>query len=123
MRAANTAIKCIRHPIATVKDTSLELNCSKFFSKLDMSQAYHQLELSPQSRDITTFTTHVGLYKYKRLNYGTNSAAEIFQQTLSHVLNGLKGVQNVAPTREAHNAALEACLQQLEEHHLKLNIK
>ena len=130
MRAANTAIKRIRHPIPTVKDISLELNGSKFFSKLDMSQAYHQLELSPQSRSITTFTTHAGLYRYKRLNYGTNSAAEIFQYTLAQVLKGLKGVRNMAddiiifaPTREAHNAALNACLRRLEEHHLKLNIK
>ena len=77
MRAATTAIKRVRHPIPTVKDISLELNGAKFFSKLDLSQAYHQLELSPTSRQITTFTTHSGLYRFKRLNYGTNSAAEI----------------------------------------------
>ena len=130
MRAVTTAIKRIRHPIPTVKDISLELNGSKFFSKLDMSQTYHQLELSSQSRNITTFTTHVGLYRYKRLNYSTNSAAEISQHTLAQVLKGLKGARNMAddiidfaPTREAHNAALEACLQRLEEDHLKLNIK
>ena len=117
MRATNTAIKRIRHPIPTVKDISLELNGSKFFSKLDMSQAYHQLELSPQSRSITTFATQAGLYRYKRLNYGTNSAAEMFQHTLAQVLKGLKGVRNMAddiiisaPIREAHNAALNACL-------------
>ena len=44
MRAANTAIKRISHPISTVKDISMELNCAKFFLKLDMSQAYHQLD-------------------------------------------------------------------------------
>jgi len=73
---------------------------------------------------------HAGLYRYKCLNYGTNSAAEICQYTLAQVLKGLKGVRNMAddiiifaPTREAHNAALNACLRRLEEHHLKLNIK
>ena len=118
MRAANTTIKRVRHPIPTVKDVSLELNGSKFFSKLDMSQAYHQLELSPKSRSITTFTTHTGLYRYKRLNYGTNSAAEIFQYTLAQVLKGLKGVRNMAddiiifaPTKADHNVALKSCLQ------------
>ena len=82
MRAANTAIKRVCHPIPTVRDISLDLNGAKYFSKLDMSQAYHQLELTPSSRKITTFTTHAGLYRFKRLNYGTNSAAEIFQNTL-----------------------------------------
>ena len=117
MRAANIAIKRVRHPIPTVKDVSLELNGAKFFSKLDLSQAYHQLELSPTSRHITTFTTHTGLYRYKRLNYGTNSAAETFQHTLQQVLQGIKGVRNIADdilvfgsTYAAHNEALEKCL-------------
>ena len=96
MRAANTAIKLIRHPLLTVKDISLELNGSKFLSKVDMSQAYHQLELSLESRTLTAFNTHAGFYRYKRLNYGTRSAAEIFQHSLSQVLQGLKGVWNIA---------------------------
>ena len=73
MRAANEAIKRVRHPIPTVKDVCHELNGAKFFTKLDLSQAYHQIELSPQSRYITTFATHQGLYRYKRLNYGNFS--------------------------------------------------
>ena len=47
MRAANTAIKRVCHPIPTVRDISLDLNGAKYFTKLDMSQAYHQLELTP----------------------------------------------------------------------------
>ena len=129
MRTANTAIKRVRHPMRTVKDISMELNDAKFFSKLDMSQAYHQLELSPESRSVRTFTTHVGLYRYKRLNYGTNSAAEIFQHTLVQVLKGINGVKNMAvdiiifaPTRDHHHRALKTCLQRLQKHNLELNI-
>ena len=62
MRAANSAMKQVRHPILTVKDVSLKLNGAQFFSKLDLAQAYHQLELSPSSRHITTFATHTGLF-------------------------------------------------------------
>jgi hypothetical protein len=65
-----------------VNDISLSLNGAQYFSKLDLSQAYHQLELEEQSRYITTFSTHLGLYRYKRLNYGTNAVAEMFQYTL-----------------------------------------
>ena len=49
IRTANNAIKRVRHPIPTVKDISLELKGAKFFSKLDLSQAYHQLELAKLS--------------------------------------------------------------------------
>ena len=129
MRAANNAIKRVRHPIPTVKDVSLELNGAKFFTKLDLTQAYHQLELSPSSRHITTFVTHTGIYRFKRLNYGTNSAAEIFQHTLQQVLQGIKGVRNIADdilifgsTYEEHNTSLEECLQRLEANGLTLNL-
>jgi hypothetical protein len=84
------AIKRVRLPIPTVEDISLELNGAKYFSKLDLAQAYHQLELHEDSRYITTFSIHVSLFRYKRLNYGTNAAAEIFQYTLQQQLQGLE---------------------------------
>ena len=129
MRAANNAIKRVRHPIPNVKDVSLELNGAKFFTKLDLTQAYHQLELSPSSRHITTFVTHTGIYRFKRLNYGTNSAAEVFQHTLQQVLQGIKGVRNIADdilifgsTYEEHNTSLEEFLQRLEANGPTLNL-
>jgi hypothetical protein len=67
---------------------SFALNRAKFFSKLHLSQAYHQLELAGQSCYIATSITYVRLYRYKRLNYGTNSAAKIFQYTLQTALQG-----------------------------------
>ena len=96
MRAANTAIKHVRHPIPTVKDITLELNNAKVFSKLDLAQAYHQIPLSQYCRHITTFSTHCGLYRYYRLNYGTNASAELFQHQLQTMLEGIKGVRNIA---------------------------
>ena len=57
-RLANEAIKRVRRPISTVEDISFELNGAKYFSKLDLSQVYHQLELDEESRYITTFSTH-----------------------------------------------------------------
>ena len=58
----------------TLDDIINELNGATVFSHLDMNHGYHQLELKENSRDITTFATHVGLYRYKRLNFGTRSA-------------------------------------------------
>ncbi|CAB4022057.1 Hypothetical predicted protein, partial [Paramuricea clavata] len=128
MRQANEAIKRVRHPIPTVDDVRFELNGAKYFSKLDLSQAYHQLELDPKRRHITTFSTHIGLYRYKRLNYGTNAAAEIFQYTLQTQLQGLVGVKNIADdiivygsTRKEHDENLDKCLQRLTTRGLTLN--
>lgn len=67
MRRANEAILRGRHPIPTVDEILQSLNGSKVFSKLDLRWGYHQLELTPDSREITTFVTHCGLFRYKRL--------------------------------------------------------
>ena len=82
MRAANQAILRERHDTPTIDEIIAELNGSKYFSKLDLRSGYHQLLLSPESRYITTFATHVGLKRYKRLNFGICSASEVFQNTI-----------------------------------------
>ena len=74
MRRANLAVKRERHPISTIEELLQEMNQSKIFSMLDVKWAYHQIELDPESRDITTFATHEGLFRYKRLMFGVSCA-------------------------------------------------
>ena len=57
--AANQAIERERHPVPTVEDLIVDLNGSIVFSKIDLNQGYHQLELEENSRGITTFATHI----------------------------------------------------------------
>ena len=86
MRQANMAVKRERLPIPTIDEVLQDLNHSKFFGKLDLTSAYHQIELSPKSRDITTFGTHKGLYRYKRLMFGISCAPEMHQKVLHQAL-------------------------------------
>ena len=86
MRAANQAIERERHPVPTVEDLIVDLNGPTVFSKIDLNQGYHQLELEENSRGITTFATLIGLFRYKRLTFGVNSAAKIFQKSIEEVL-------------------------------------
>lgn len=79
MIQTNEAIQRERHITQTIKEVIGDLNGAKFFSKLDLNQGYNQLELDPELRYITTFSTHVGLRRYTRLNFGISSADEIFQ--------------------------------------------
>ncbi|KAK3092457.1 hypothetical protein FSP39_003031 [Pinctada imbricata] len=128
MRLPNKAILRTRHITPTVDEIIHDLNGSKFFSKLDMNSGYHQLELDESSRYITTFTTHVGLRRYKRLNFGISSAAEIFQSTVSEALQGISGVKNMSDdiivygeTEEEHDERLKAVLDRLREQSITLN--
>jgi len=59
MREENKAIKREKHLMPTIDDLIVDLNGTTHFSTLDLSSGYHQLELAPESRYITTFSTHV----------------------------------------------------------------
>ena len=128
MREANKAIGREKHPMPTLDDLVADLNGATVFSKLDMSQAYHQLELDEASRYITTFSTHVGLRRYKRLLFGVNAASEIFQNAIATILADIPGARNLSDdiivfgsTQEDHDKALRATLARLNEVGARLN--
>ena len=78
-RPVNKAIIRRRHITPTIDDVASKLHGSKFFSKVDLQDAYKQILIAPKSRHLTVFSTHLGLYRDKRLRPGTNAAAENFQ--------------------------------------------
>ncbi|XP_062611303.1 uncharacterized protein K02A2.6-like [Saccostrea cucullata] len=128
MRRVNTAVQRERYPIPTVDEMLEDMNGSTVFSKLDLRWGYHQIELDKESREITTFVTHEGLYRYKRLMFGISSASEIYQRVIGQVIQGIKGVRNLSDdiivygTDQAdHNKKLTKVLDRLAEKGLTLN--
>ena len=112
----------------TLDDLIADLNGAKVFSKLDMTQAYHQLEIDKDSRQITTFATHVGLFRYKRQLFGVNAASEIFQNAIATVLHDIPGVRNLSDdiivfgsNQQEHDTNLKKTLQRLQDVGARLN--
>ena len=128
MRRANQAIIRERIPIPTIDEVVENLYGSAVFSKLDLCLGFHQIELDEESRDITTFAKNEGLFRYKRLSFGVNSAPEKYQQIIRQVVSDIKGVLNIADdlvvhgkSIEEHDQSLHKVLQRLEEKNLTLN--
>ena len=128
MREANKVAKQEKHLMPTIDDLVADLNGATVFSKLDLSSGYHQLKLAPESRHITTFSTHVGLRRYKRLMFGINAASEIFQNAIEEILTGLPGCMNISDdiivfgkTQREHDENLRDVLQRLQQHDVRLN--
>ena len=107
MRQANQAIMRRQYPIPTVDDVLHTMNGSKVFSKLDLKWGYHQLELSPESREITTFATPDGSFRYKRLLFGVCSASEQYQHEIASVLTGIEGAENISDDIVVHGPDTE----------------
>ena len=88
----NQASKSDRYPIPCINDLFATLAGGTSFSKLDMSQAYQQIELDEDSQKYTIINTQRGLYCYKRLPFGIASAPGIFQRVMESLLKGIPGV-------------------------------
>ena len=126
----NKFCKIDQYPIPSLEDILNEVAGGKRFTKLDLSLAYHQLELTPESRKFTTINTPKGLFQYKRLPYGVNAAAQLFQRTIEGVLTDCKGAKAYmddvlvsGDTDETHLKNLHKVLTTLQNKGLKLKIE
>lgn len=128
MREVNKAIIRERFMLPTIEDVLLEVRKAKFFSKLDISNAFHQIELTPESRMLTTFSTHKGLYRFKRLMFGITCAPEIFQRIMSNLIKDCDGCMNFiddiivyGDTLEEHDKRLEHVMNVIKLSGMTLN--
>ena len=130
MRQANKAIERMRYPLPSFEDLIHDLNGSKLFCKLDMNKAFLQFELDEDSRYITTFASHEGLHRFKRLNFGTTSASEELQMKIEQILHGIPNCRNIGDDIILYgtNAAeldkeFISVLKRFAEYNLTLNIQ
>ena len=86
----NPALQVDQYPIP--KDLLATLAGGQKFTKLDLTQAYQQMQLAKEDRKYTTINTHQGLYQYTRLPYGMASAPAVFQQAMDKILHGIPRV-------------------------------
>ncbi|XP_055586012.1 uncharacterized protein K02A2.6-like [Uranotaenia lowii] len=128
MRRANQAIIREHYMMPTFEDFLPRLKSANFFSRLDIKDAFHQIELEESSRYITTFISHKGLFRYKRLMFGISCAPEMFQKTLEQILIGCENVINYiddifvyGETQEEHDRSLSQILAVLKSRNILLN--
>ena len=96
MRQANKAVQRERFPMPNIELTLEQMNGAKVFSRLDLRSSFHQILLDKGSRYITTFACHNGLYRFKRLFFGINSAPETHQRIIQHISQDIPGCKNIA---------------------------
>ena len=66
----NAELQVDQHPMLIMQNIFAFLGGSQYFSKTDLSQAFNQIELSPESWRLTTINTPWGLFQYTRLCLG-----------------------------------------------------
>ncbi|GBP96724.1 Uncharacterized protein K02A2.6 [Eumeta japonica] len=88
----NKVLHIDRYPLPRIEELFARLHGGKEFSKLDLSMAHMQLELTEDSQPLTCINTHRGLFQFTRLVFGLSSAPAIFQKTMERILAGIDGI-------------------------------
>ena len=124
----NQASKVDTYPLPKVEDLFAAMSGGKVFTKLDMSQAYLQLPLDDNSKELVTINTHKGLFQYNRLPFGVSAAPAVFQRCMESLLQGCAGVSIylddilvTGSTMEDHLVKLDKVLSIIATAGLKLN--
>uniref|UniRef100_A0A914YQN2 RNA-directed DNA polymerase n=1 Tax=Panagrolaimus superbus TaxID=310955 RepID=A0A914YQN2_9BILA len=126
----NPAMESNRYPLPKIEDLFHALNGGKFFSKLDLADAFLQIPLDEESKKFTTINTHKGLFQYQTMPPGAPSATSDFQEVIDKVLNGIErtaayvdDVTTSSTTVEEHLVILKKVFERLRKHGMKLKLK
>ena len=85
----NSAIKDHHYPLPSPEEIFTKLNGGRYFSKIDLSEAYLQIPTDDESLKLLCISTHRGLFKYQRLPFGVKTAPAVFQQIMDTMSAGL----------------------------------
>ena len=120
------------HPLPRVDDCLDALSGSLWFSVLDLQSGYWQQEVEDADQEKTAFSTHAGLWEFRRLPFGLKGAPASFQRLMMAVLAGLTwkeclvyldDVVAFGRSFEEALSSLDHVLTAVSEANLKLNLK
>ncbi|PIO71364.1 reverse transcriptase [Teladorsagia circumcincta] len=125
----NDALQLHQHPLPTAENVFTKLNGGTVFSQIDFVDAYLQVEVDDDSKELLTINTHRGLYRYNRLPFGVKSAPGIFQQIVDSMISGLNGVTAylgdaivTGRTLAEHNANLKVLFSRISAYDFRVRI-
>lgn len=129
-RKVNDSIQDDKFPLPNITEILDSLSGSVCFSHLDLQQGFYQVNLKPESRDITSFSTSTGQYRMKRLPMGLKISPSAFSRVMSIAMSGLTfnkcfiycdDLIVFGRTAEMHNKNLMDIFERLRKINLRLN--
>ena len=125
--SVNPHLNVQQYFMPTCDEVFQKLAGGQCFTKLDLADAYLQLEMGEESRRYLVFTTHKRLYRVNRLAFGLACAPAIFQSIIEQVLVAVPHTQQylddivvTGATAEKHKDNLRLCLQRIRDVGIRL---
>ena len=128
-RALNECVRSDAYTLPQVDEVLSALGGSKFFSTLDIKEAFWSVPLDEDSKQLTAFRTPLGLFQYTRMPMGLKTASAVFCRFLDGIVGDLRwttaltyidDVLIYTESEEQHLDALETLLERLDAANLTL---
>ena len=115
-------------PLPLISDMLQRVAGHKYFSTIDLSQAYHRMPVDKDSQPLTAFTYNGKQYMFARAPFGLKPLTSIFQRGMSHLLGDLHyagvyvdDIIIFSDTIEEHLAHVSVVIARLTEAKLIIN--
>lgn len=126
----NDALEPNKFPLPTIEQILTQLAGKKFFSKIDLSDAFLQLELDDEAKKLLTINTPLGLFQVNRMQPGVKTAPGAFQELMCKMLCGISGtfafIDDIivsGSSEKEHKQQLFKVLERIQEFGFRLRIE
>ena len=116
-------------PLPRIEEALEALGQAKYFSTLDLTSGYWQVEVAEHDKHKTAFSTPMGLFEANRMPFGLQNAPSTFQRLMTccfgdlnftHLLIYLDDIIIFSKSFNEHLERLQLVFDRLREHGLKL---
>jgi transposase InsO family protein len=130
-RGLNRVTKKNRYPLPLLSEILDRVSGARYFTKLDLKDAYHRIPIAERDQWKTAFRTRYGHFKYTVMPFGLTNAPATFQAYINEALQGILDDCCVAymddiliysRTAEEHATHVRSVLERLRKYSLYANL-
>lgn len=120
-----------KFPMPEIEDILETLGKSQYFTILDLKSGFHQIEMHPDHREKTAFSTNYGHFEFTRMPFGLKNAPASFQRAMNNILAELIGkicyvylddIVIIGNNLETHLENVSTVLERLAQFNLKIQL-
>ncbi|TPX55998.1 hypothetical protein SpCBS45565_g08462 [Spizellomyces sp. 'palustris'] len=126
----NAITKKDRTPLPNLQEMQDHVAGAKFFTSIDIKDAYHWIRINPSDVEKTAIRTRFGHFEYLVMPFGLTNAPAAFQRLINKILGPhyddlvlayLDDILVFSKTMEEHRKHVDIVLRVLTEHKLYVN--
>ena len=116
LKGLNEWVKRPAYPVTSPHEAAYDTTPgSRFFTVMDAKNGYHQIPLHEDSRDLTTFMTPWGRYRFTRGPQGCNATGDKYNCEVDKAIAGIKDVAKVVDDIKTANPGIKEHIERVIE--------